>query len=94
VVTWACASALIGPLLLAELRTRSGWRYQLSRWSFVFPLGMYVVASHALAQADGLSFSNRIASAFFGVALGAWALALLGLSRRAFGGVSRATPTT
>jgi dipeptidyl aminopeptidase/acylaminoacyl peptidase len=58
-VTWAGASALIAPLLLAELRTRSGWRYGGDRWSFVFPLRMYAVASGTLAQAEALPHCTR-----------------------------------
>lgn len=80
--TWGCASVLIGPLLLAELRTRSGWRYQSSRWSFVFPLGMYAAATHALARADALPQLNKLSQPLFIIALAAWTLTFLGLSRR------------
>ncbi len=89
--TWAVASALVVPLLLADVRARSRWRYELGRWSFVFPLGMYAVASRTLAQANALSPLDRIGSVFFVIALAAWALVLFGLSRRTFGAGNQST---
>lgn len=82
---WASASALIVPLLLAELRTPSQWRYEANRWSFVFPLGMYAAASHTLSRADKISFLNRVSLAFFVIAVAAWAVVLIGLARRTRG---------
>jgi tellurite resistance protein TehA-like permease len=80
--TWALGSALIIPLVAAELRTRSRWRYDASRWSFVFPLGMYAVASRTLAQADKLALLRDVGHVFFVIALAAWSLVALGLARR------------
>jgi tellurite resistance protein TehA-like permease len=80
--TWSLASLLIVPLVVAETRTRSGWRYDARRWGFVFPLGMYAVASHTLGKAEQLSVLSEIGSVFFVIALAAWALATLGLVRR------------
>lgn len=80
--TWALASALIGPLLVAELCTRSSWRYEQHRWSFVFPLAMYAVATQTLGRADSLSVLSPIAQAFFVVALAAWTLVTSGLAHR------------
>lgn len=79
---WSLASLLIVPLVTAEARMRSGWSYDARRWSFVFPLGMYAVATHALGHAEQLAVLSRIGSAFFVVALTAWTLATLGLARR------------
>jgi tellurite resistance protein TehA-like permease len=76
-VTWAAASVAVVPLVLAELRARSEWRYEASRWSFVFPLGMFSVASQSLAHADKLSFLDGIGRAFSYVALAAWSAVLL-----------------
>jgi hypothetical protein len=45
---------------------------------------MYAVASGTLAQAQGLPLLNQVGRAFFVVALSAWTLVLLGLTRRAF----------
>jgi tellurite resistance protein TehA-like permease len=88
-VTWSLASALIVPLLAAELRERGGWRYEASRWSFVFPLGMYAVARQALGDADKLPPLSGIGRAFFAIAAVAWALALLGLARHGLAPIRR-----
>ena len=81
--TWAAASAAIPLLFVTELRTRR-WRYEVARWSSVFPLGMYGVASHVLGGADGLAGLLRVGTVFFGIALAAWAVTAAGLARRAF----------
>jgi tellurite resistance protein TehA-like permease len=80
--TWATASTLMVPLIVAELRTRARWRYEASRWSFVFPLGMYAVASRTLGQAEQLALLEGIGRAFFVIAVVSWALVLLGLTRQ------------
>lgn len=78
--TWAAASTTIPLLVATELRVRR-WHYEAARWSFVFPLGMYGVASRVLGQADGLRQLRDIGTVFFAVALAAWALAAVGLGR-------------
>jgi tellurite resistance protein TehA-like permease len=75
---WALASAWILPLAVAELRHRAGWRDPRGRWSFVFPLGMYAVATQLLARAASLPPLASVGRAFFGLALLAWTLVLLG----------------
>ena len=80
--TWSLASRLFVPLAALDMRARAGWRYSAERWSFVFPLGMYAVASSALARADELSFLSTVGRVVFFVALAMWALTLLGLVRR------------
>ncbi|MGH3009283.1 MAG: tellurite resistance/C4-dicarboxylate transporter family protein [Gaiellaceae bacterium] len=79
--TWAAASSVIPFLVAAELRVRS-WRYEVARWSFVFPLGMYGVASHMLGAADGLASLRDLGTVFFAVALAAWTATAVGLARR------------
>jgi|SRR5579862_9761356 len=79
-VTWVLASALILPLLAAELRVRSAWRYQATRWSFVFPLGMYAVASTVLGNAERIPQLRVVGRTFLVLAVAAWAVALLGLA--------------
>lgn len=81
--TWAAASAAIPVLVVAELRTRR-WRYEAARWSFVFPLGMYGVASHVLGSADGLAGLRAVGTAFFWIALAAWLVTAAGLAGVAF----------
>src|SRR5919201_2121320 len=55
IATWAVASAWIVPLVVAELRHPCEWRYRSSRWSFVFPLGMYAVSTQTFAHVVGLA---------------------------------------
>jgi len=83
IATWAFASAWIVPLIGAELRNRSAWRYRASRWSFVFPLGMYAVATQTLGRAAGLTLLTSVGRAFFVIAAFTWALVLGGLLRAA-----------
>src|SRR5262249_53007274 len=73
---WAFASALVGPLFVLELRERRRWRYAASRWSFVFPLGMYAVASRTLGRADGVALLQTVGTASFAIAIAAWAVTL------------------
>ena len=79
IVTWATASAWIAPLLAAEARNRAGWHYRSSRWSFVFPLGMYAVATQTLGSVAHLGPLADLAHVFFTGALLAWALTFSGL---------------
>lgn len=78
--TWVAASAAIPFLVVTELRVRQ-WRYELARWSFVFPLGMYGVASHVLGGADGLADLRRVGTFFVWIALAAWVLTVAGSFR-------------
>lgn len=80
--TWGAASTTIPLLAATELRVRR-WRYEAGRWSFVFPLGMYGVASRVLGSADGLAGLRDVGTVFFGIALAAWLLSASGLVRRA-----------
>lgn len=80
--TWAAASTTIPVLAVTELRVRR-WRYEAARWSFVFPLGMYGVASRVLGSADGLAGLRDLGTVFFAIALGAWVVTVGGLARRA-----------
>jgi tellurite resistance protein TehA-like permease len=79
--TWAAASTAIPFLVLTELRVRR-WRYEVARWSFVFPLGMYGVASRVLGSADGLDGLRTIGTVFFWIAFVAWLVTAAGFVRR------------
>lgn len=79
--TWAAASFTIPFLLVTELRVRR-WRHEVARWSSVFPLGMYGVASHVLGGADGLAGLHEVGTVFFGIGLAAWTLTAAGLARQ------------
>jgi tellurite resistance protein TehA-like permease len=76
-VLWALASACIAPLAVADARSRAGWKDPWSRWSFVFPLGMYAVASQVVARAAGVEQLARLGRICFFVALAAWAVTAL-----------------
>ena len=78
--TWSAASAAIPFLVLTELRVRR-LRYEVARWSFVFPLGMYGVASRVLGGADGLAGLPTVGTVFFWIALAAWLVTAGGLVR-------------
>ena len=79
---WAAASGWILPLAALHLRciapavVRRG-RRRVARgrapwWAAVFPLGMYAVASHALAAAFGLAALEALARVFVWIAVAAW----------------------
>lgn len=66
------------------------WRYGFCRlplsydplyWGAVFPLGMYAVATHRMAQAMSLDFLDFVPHVFFWISLAAWLLAFGGLLR-------------
>ncbi len=79
--TWSAASAAIPFLVVSELHARR-WGYEVARWSSVFPLGMYGVASRVLGRADGLDSLRTIGTVFFWIALAAWVVTAAGLVRR------------
>src|SRR5262249_17426653 len=82
---WATATWWI-PILLVL----GAWRHLLERvpliyehdyWAVVFPLGMYAVCTQTVIHVFSLPFLEPIAGAFVWIALGAWALTLVGLAR-------------
>lgn len=79
--TWSAASAAIPVLVATELLVRR-WRYEVARWSSVFPLGMFGVASHVLGTAAGMPQLRDVGTVFFAIALAAWAATAAGLARR------------
>jgi tellurite resistance protein TehA-like permease len=67
------------------------WRYGFRRlpltydplyWGAVFPLGMYAVATHEMAEAMSLGFLDFIPHVFFWIALAAWLATFAGMARR------------
>jgi tellurite resistance protein TehA-like permease len=85
-MVWAWATWWIPMLVLLGL-----WKHGFARlplayepvmWSFVFPLGMYAVASARLGLAAEFPPLQWISLAMVWVAFAAWALVLLGWARR------------
>ncbi|MFI6051959.1 hypothetical protein ACIBCO_17945 [Streptomyces violascens] len=68
-------------LLLAEAR----WprpRYEIRRWSTVFPLGMTAVAALSASPATGIARLHTLGAVLLWIALAAWLLALAGFIRK------------
>ncbi len=85
VLYWATGTWWI-PMLLAL----GVWRYGIRRfplaydplyWGAVFPFGMYTAATLEMARALRLDFLGIVPRASLWIALGAWALAFIGLVR-------------
>lgn len=85
-MTWAWSTWWIPMLFLFGL-----WKYAVNRhpleyepimWSFVFPLGMYAVASGRLGLAAEFPPLQWISQFMIWVALAAWLAVLMGLVRR------------
>lgn len=82
VLLWATSTFWI-PLLVIlflwkELKRGPGG-YDPGLWSVVFPLGMYVAATHDYATQAHLGFLDPIPHAVFWVALLAWVLTFIGM---------------
>ena len=72
VVLWLLALLWLAPLLAGEL-AHPRLRYNLGRWSTVFPLGMYATCSFAVGTLTGVSAISTFAHIWVWVALCAWA---------------------
>lgn len=87
-VCWLAATLWLAPLVVAELRSASlllSGGYRFERWSTVFPLGMYAVASHALDVRLGLPGLEVPAAILFVAGVLVWAATAAGLARRGVG---------
>jgi tellurite resistance protein TehA-like permease len=80
VVAWGLASVMLVLIAGADaLRARRlGVRFTPERWTMVFPLGMYCVASWALGHALGADWLSELGRAWLAVAAVAWAAVAYG----------------
>ncbi|HSC02724.1 MAG TPA: hypothetical protein VLC49_05375 [Solirubrobacteraceae bacterium] len=79
-VAWGVASVMLIAIAAADaLRSRRlGVRFTPERWTMVFPLGMYCVASWALGHSLQAGWLSELGSAWLAVALTAWAAVAYG----------------
>lgn len=81
---WALATAWIPLLVLLGFwrygRRRVPVRYTPLYWALVFPLGMYAVATDAVADRFNLPQIGPLATSAAGVAIAAWLAVTLGLT--------------
>jgi tellurite resistance protein TehA-like permease len=83
--TWSLALSLVIPLVALDVRSGSH-RYSASRWGFVFPLGMYSVASEAVGHVEHFELARVVSDTFAVAAAAAWTVVFAGLIRRALAG--------
>ncbi|HET9026711.1 MAG TPA: tellurite resistance/C4-dicarboxylate transporter family protein [Trueperaceae bacterium] len=93
---WAFGSWWV-PLLLVfgswrHLVARYPLRYETEYWGLVFPLGMYSVASHHLAEHLGVGLVAWLAGLFAWLAAAAWTITYLAMWASGFGARSRRMP--
>jgi tellurite resistance protein TehA-like permease len=81
VVLWT-GSMCWFPVLLAVEVARPRPRYDLRRWSTVFPLGMYAACSFAVGSTSDLHAVTRLAQAAGWLAFAAWLVVGIGTLRR------------
>ncbi|HKT17668.1 MAG TPA: tellurite resistance/C4-dicarboxylate transporter family protein [Stellaceae bacterium] len=82
VLLWATSTFWIPLLVILFIwkeMQRGPHGYDPGLWSAVFPLGMYVAATHDYATVARLPFLDAIPQTMFWVALLAWALTFIGM---------------
>lgn len=79
-IAWGLASVmLIGMSAADALRAgRFGLRFSPERWTMVFPLGMYSVASWSLGRSLPAGWLSELGRLWLAVAFAAWAAAAVG----------------
>ena len=89
IVAWGLASLMLILIASADaLRARRfGVRFTPERWTMVFPLGMYGVASWALGGSLHAGWLSELGRLWLAVAFGAWAAVAFGELRHLLIGV-------
>ncbi len=84
---WVVATAWIPLLILLgiwrHVTSRVPLRYEPMQWSIVFPLGMYAVATHAIAKTFSIGELTELPKFLLGIAVLAWLAVTVG-----FGGAT------
>jgi tellurite resistance protein TehA-like permease len=90
------ATMLWLPVLLAAEALRPRLRYDVRRWSTVFPFGMYAACSFVVGKAAHADAITSFARVWVWIALAVWAVVFVALLLRvinvAFPGLSRRAP--
>lgn len=94
IVAWGLASVMLIVIAAADaLRARRlGVGFTPERWTMVFPLGMYSVASWALGHSLDAAWLSEVGRLWLGVAFAAWAAVALGELRHLMIGSGRVGP--
>lgn len=75
-------SALWLPVMLAGELVAPRLRYNVRRWSTLFPVGMYAVSGFEVAHVSWLAFGGSFARVLIWVAMGLWLVLAAGIGRR------------
>jgi tellurite resistance protein TehA-like permease len=88
VIAWGLASLMLVVIATAELvrARRLGVGFTPERWTMVFPLGMYCVASWTLGQSLHVAWLGELGRLWLAVALSAWAAVAFGELRHLLSG--------
>jgi tellurite resistance protein TehA-like permease len=93
---WATATFWIPMLLILgawrHVSMRFPLRYDPAYWGAVFPLGMYTVCTHRLAEVLGVTFLLAVPRYFVHLAVIAWIASLLGLILSVLSALVRTVP--
>ena len=81
VVAWVLAVLWL-PVLVAGELVRPRLRYSTTRWSTVFPVGMYAASSFALGAVTQAGAMTGFAQAWVWVAAAVWLVVAAGMVRR------------
>ncbi len=91
-ILWGGGAWWFGVAALVTLRyLRQGITFNMGWWGFTFPLGVYCLATLALAHETGLSFLQTTGSALVILLVGVWVIVARGTLLFLFGKV-RSTP--
>lgn len=80
------------PILLAAEAAHPRLRYDVRRWSTVFPFGMYAVCSFVVGTAAGVGWITSFARVWVWVALAVWAVVFAAMLRSAGRSIGLARP--